>query len=345
MDDARFGQSYDRVGKERLGSIVHGAYGDYYEQMLCLKAHKALHPATTLVLFFATSARMRELEVFDLGFADEVHLATQLPHVSVDRFLQFQVRDPELQADVLAPLDPSLRARIDDGVHRRPWTWLRTLDLRDPRTHIGLSDGGRARMPELMRQEGLDETLFETTPTVGFLWRYRRRGGAIAPWLQASEAVVLATKSELLRRLQTEHGAHVIVAGMDLVRTEENRERVDAKFTDKRLELDETACTYLKGLSWGLELEVMRRCSLCLVMPSGFSEALWMLRSGPTQLVDSPPVYTLKAVWHRMPFFGLNRGRDIGFQLRQPHTAARVLEHLLASRQVPLQPMDPAAGL
>ena len=286
---------YARMRAERVGSILHGAYGDYYEQMVCLKAHKASHPGTRLILFFASPSRLRELKVLDLAFADEVHLATELPRVPVDQFLQFQVRDPELQADVLAVLDPALRARIDDGIHRKPWTWLRKLDLRDPRNHVGLSDEGRARMPSLLEDEGIDEALFRTKPTVGFLWRYRSRGGAVAPWLQTSEAMVLATKSELLRQLQSQYGAHVIVAGMGLVRTEANRERVDAKFTDKRLDLDKPPA-YLKGLSWGLELEIMRRCSLCLVMPSGFSEALWMTRRGPTQLVDSPPGYVRKAV-------------------------------------------------
>jgi hypothetical protein len=175
---------------ERLGSILHGAYGDYYEQMVCLKAHKAAHPGTHLVLFFASPARLRELKVFDLSFADEVHLATALPHVPIDRFLQFQVRDPELQADVLAGLDSALRARIDDGTHRKPWTWLRRLDLKDPRNHIGLSDEGRARLPAIMAEEGLDDAVFRTKPTVGFLWRYRGRGGAVAPWFQTSEDVV-----------------------------------------------------------------------------------------------------------------------------------------------------------
>jgi hypothetical protein len=326
------------MGANRLGSILHGAYGDYYEQMICLKAHKDSRPGTKLILFFASPSRLRELNVFDLSFADEVHLATELPRVPVDQFLQFQVRDPELQANVLAALDPALRSRIDDGIHRKPWIWLRKLDLRDPRNHIGLSDEGRARMPSLLEKEGLDEALFRTKPTVGFLWRYRGRGGAVAPWLQTNEAVVLATKSELLRQLQKLYLAHVIVAGMDLLRTEENRERVDAKFTDKRLDLDDGACTYLKGLSWGLELEIMRQCTLCLVMPSGFSEALWITRKGPTQLVDSPPAYVVKALWNRMPLFGLNRVPEVWFQLRQPHTMPRVIARLGAQGHLPLHP-------
>ena len=323
----------------RLGSILHGAYGDYYEQMVCLKAYKAAHPGTKLVLFFASPSRMQELQVLDLTFADEIHLAAELPHVPVDEFLQFQVRDPELQADVLAGLDATFKRRIDDGIQRKPWTWLRRLDLRDSRNHIGLSADGHARMPALLQEEGLDETLFRMKPTVGFLWRYRGRGGAIRPWLQTTEATVLATKSDLLQHFQREHGAHVIVAGMNLVRTPENRERVDAKFTDKTLALDDSACTYLKGLGWALELEILRRCSLCLVMPSGFSEVLWITRNGITQLVDAPPAYVLKALWNRMPLFGLNQFSEVTFQFRLPHTPARVLRHLEAQDALSLRPV------
>ena len=31
-----------------IGSILHGAYGDYYEQLVCLKAYKRAHPGTQM---------------------------------------------------------------------------------------------------------------------------------------------------------------------------------------------------------------------------------------------------------------------------------------------------------
>src|SRR5205807_10624718 len=83
-----------------------------------------------------------------------------------------------------------------------------------------------------------------------------------------------------------------------------------------------------KGLSWGLELEIIRRCALCVVMASGFSEALWMKRQGATVMVDTPPDYVAKLLWNRMPFFNLLRPSELWFQLRQPHTADRVLRYL-----------------
>jgi hypothetical protein len=125
---------------------------------------------------------------------------------------------------------------------------------------------------------------------------------------------------------------------MNLVRTEENRERVDAKFTDKRLDIDETGCTYLKGLSWGLELEIMSWCSLCLVMPSGFAEALWMARRGSTLLVDPPPTYVARAFWNGVPFFGLSSGYEAVRLVLSSHSAASVLRRIEGQGLLPLAP-------
>lgn len=322
---------------ERIGSILHGAYGDYYEQLLCLKALKRSNPAARLVLFFQSQARLQEMRVFDLSFADEIHLLRDVNRVRVDRFHQFQVREPELQED-LARLEPPALAGLDLSLNRKPWTTIRGLDFADPQTDIGLGDEGLARLPECMAQNGVDPELFERRFTVGFLWRYRDAGGAISPRGQAPEAEVRRTKSELLQRLIREYGAHVLVCGMNVRVTEENRARVDAKFTESTLDLDPAHSTYLKGLSWGLELEILRRCSLCIVMASGFSEALWMKRSGPTVLVDTPHHYLLKLLWNRMPFFGIRSPGELLFQLRQPHTASRVMDRLARIGALRLSP-------
>jgi len=61
------------MGNERVGSVLHGAYGDYYEQMVSLRYFKMKHPKAEIVLFYANDLRRREMEVFDHSFANEVH--------------------------------------------------------------------------------------------------------------------------------------------------------------------------------------------------------------------------------------------------------------------------------
>lgn len=73
-------------------------------------------------------------------------------------------------------------------------------------------------------------------------------------------------------------------------------------------------------------------------MPSGFSEALWIKRDAGTVLVDTPRQYLLKLLWNRMPLFGIRSLRELLFQLRQPHTAGRVLAHLARRGLLPSEP-------
>jgi hypothetical protein len=322
-----------------IGSILHGAYGDYYEQLVCLKHYKRSHPDVRLVLFFASEHRRRELSVLDLSFADEVHSADALTCVPVDRFFQFQINDPDLQHDVLANLPESLRAKLDWRVNRKPWTYLRSINLRAPDTDIELSAEGRERLPEVMAGNEIDDRLFHERVTVGFLWRYRNTHSAISPRRQTPAEVVRQTKSDLLNAMIRRYDAHIIVAGMNVARTAENWHRIEAKFTAAQLDLPAERCTYLKGLSWALELEIMRRCTLCFVMPSGFSEALWIKRHGPTVLVDAPPHYLVKLIWNRMPIFGVQSASDMWFQFRQPHTSERALRYL--ERKGTLRDLDP----
>ncbi len=313
-----------------VGSILHGAYGDYYEQLVSLKQYKRKRPGTRLALFFASPKRLEELRVFDMSFADAIHLASELDGVHVDEFVQYQIRDGELQRDIISKLPVRISSKFDFTKNLKPWTVMRELDYRDPTSDIGLSDLGRERLPGCMRDNDIDPALFRERLTVGFLWRHRATGpdAAVSAFLQEPEERVLATKSELLQTLVRDHDAHVLICGMNLTVTDENRTRVDAKFTEKKLQLDPTRSTYLQGLSWGLELETLRRCSFCVVMPSGFSEALWM-KGAPVCLVDAPPHYVAKLVWNRMPLFDVLRSpRELAFQLRRPHDAARVIDRL-----------------
>jgi hypothetical protein len=320
-----------------IGSILHGAYGDYYEQMLCLKDHKRRHPDDRLVLFFESDARLRELAVFDLSFADQVHPARAIGEVPVDRYLQFQVKDEELKESVLTPKAEQLRGKLDTETNLKPWTVMKRMALHDPASDVGLSDFGRARLPDVVRENGLDERILERAFTVGFLWRYRAagHGAAISNWRVPAAQVVRREKSALFEELIRRYDAHILVCGMNLTVTDENRTRVDAKFTDSRLDLDSPNVHYLKGLSWGLELEILRRARLCIVMPSGFSEALWIKRAGAICLVDAPPHYVAKVLYNRMPLFDLMRPSELYFQLRQPHTKERVLAYLRARSLLP----------
>lgn len=322
--------------REIVGSILHGAYGDYYEQMICLRDFRRRNPGVRLVVFFASEVRRQEMAVFDLSFADEVLPASRIPDVDVDRFLQFQIFDPDLQKDILSALPPTVLAKFDLRHNRKPWTELRTIDFGDPAAQVGLGPLGEERLARCYADNGLAPRLMEERPTIGFLWRYRRRGGAVSARWQIDEDTALRWKSRILDHLAGLLGAHLIVAGMNVVTNDENRERTDNKFSSQRLDLPAERVTYLRGLSWGLELTILSRCTLCVVMSSGFSEALWLRRNGRGMvLVDAPPHYVAKALWNRMPFFELNRPSGVLFQLRQPHTPERVERYLRARGVIP----------
>ncbi len=52
------------MGKIVVGSVLHGAYGDIYEQAICLKHYAANHPDVELKLFAATKTRLESLPCF-----------------------------------------------------------------------------------------------------------------------------------------------------------------------------------------------------------------------------------------------------------------------------------------
>lgn len=324
---------------ERVGSVLHGAYGDYYEQIVALRGFKKSHPDTCLILFFAHDLKQQELEVFDVSFADEVHAGAALKTVPVDRFLQFQVKAEELRHDLLDHLPPNVLAKFDLDRVLKPWTSIRALWRTDPALcDIPLSAVGKGRLSGVETANKIPKGVFEDRFTVGFLWRYRRPGGFIAPTGQPAMDLILQERSALFRRLIDTFHAHILVCGMNVQTTDENRDRTDNKYDTYALDLPAENVTYLQGLSWGLELETMRRCSLCVVMASGFSEALWLKRRGlPTLAVDIPPDYLRRVIWNRVPFFSLMNPRELRFQLRQPHTAERVYQHLSRKGMLPAQ--------
>ena len=289
-----------------IGSILHGAYGDYYEQAVCLKHFRLTHPHVRVKLFAASPHRLTELQVLDFAWADCFELWTEIDKHEINSFFQFQVRDPELRAEVLCKLSPEVLGKLDLQNNRLPWTYLRSILPLLPEYQLRLSDLGQHRLPELMQASGIGPHVF-SGPTIGFLWRYRSAGGAIKPVLQSDAALLVKKYSRVFQRLIDAYGCHVLICGMKTPRTAENMYRIDAKYPEYGLDLPIESSTHLKGLSWALELEILSRCTVCVVNPSGFSEALWIKRDAGVLLVDPAPHYLAKALWHRMPIFNLQR--------------------------------------
>jgi hypothetical protein len=311
---------------KRIGSIVHGAYGDYFEQLLCLKHYKQLDSAFTLVVFFASESRLRELQVFDLSFIDEIHLADSINDVYVDEFIQYQVKDQELIEGVLSKARPDVLSKIGCDINLKPWKTLRSIDFSDQRNDIGLSSEGKSRLKDCFIHNEIPEDLFSRRKTIGFLWRHRGPKGAISPVMQVSEQGARISAEEILSGFIERENAYAIISGIGVQKTESNKNRIDAKYSPVPLDVDPENSTHMKGFNWGLELEIMSRCDVCIVMASGFSEALWVKRQGGRGmvLINTPPHYLLKAVYNRMPLFDLNTVPGVLFQLRQPQSFARV---------------------
>jgi len=294
------------MGPTVIGSILHGAYGDYYEQAICLKDFRLKHTDTRLKLFAAAPNRLAELKTLDFSWADCFELWSEIPNHHIDRFLQFQVADEELRHDVLSHLPPDVLARLDTRKNLLPWQYLRSILPLPPERQLGLSDFGRNALPNVMQENGIGTEIFQS-PTIGFLWRYRGRGGAVKPILQPEAEQLVAKYSRLFRRLIDTRGCHILICGMKVPRTPQNMYRIDAKYPEYGLNLPAESATHLKGLSWALELEILSRCTVCVTNPSGFAEALWIKRGGGVLLMDPSPHYLAKALWHRMPLFNLQR--------------------------------------
>jgi len=287
-----------------FASILHGAYGDYYEQAVCLKDFRLKHPDARLKLFAAAPNRLAELRALDFSWADCFELWTEMPHHQIDKFYQFQVGDEELRNKVLRNLPPDILRNLDVKQNLLPWHYLRSILPLAPEQQLGLSDLGRSALPSLMQENGIGPEVFER-PTIGFLWRHRGAGGAVKATFQSDAAQLVAKYSRIFRRLIDAYGYHVLICGMKVSRTPENIYRIDAKYPEFGLDLPPASCTHLKGLSWALELEILNRCTVCVANPSGFSEALWIKRGAGVVLMDPPPHYLAKALWHRVPLFNL----------------------------------------
>lgn len=267
-----------------------------------------MHPEEELKLFAATRTRLESFRALDLSFASSFELWTEIEnHQDIQRFVQFQVNDIELNRDVLKKLPESVLAKIDRVNNNLPWIYLRGNRLVPTPNHyqLTLSEHGTRELSRVACANHIPTNIWQR-PTINFLWRFRRGNGAISSLGQKSQEKLINSYSAMFQKIIAENDCHILICGMNIVTTESNRERTDNKFPDFGLDLPCERVTYLQGLSWPLELEIASKSTVCCGHASGFTEGLWLKRGGDMVLMDAPPHYLAKAAYHRMPFFDLH---------------------------------------
>ena len=300
-------------------------------------------PGDRWIGFFDDPARLQAMLHFELDMLDEVYGDEAITEVSVERFHQFQVWDPELRENLLDGLPPKIKSKFDTTRNLKPWHVIRRHDYSTSGLGLSLSAAGQQFMPVCMALNRVDPELFERKFTVGYLWRYRGAGGAIRGSFQRSAEWVRRTKSELFGALISRFDAHVLVCGMNFRESATARAGIStpvlnegasvegeirSKYAEGGLDLPTAHCTYLQGLGYAAEMAIMAQCDLLLMMPSGFSEPLWMLRRAPVVLLDPPPHYLAKLYWNRMPLFDNTKWTSAIFNTVVPHTSGNVLRFL-----------------
>jgi hypothetical protein len=298
-----------------------------------LKHYAASHPEAELRLFAATTTRLEAFQVLDLSFARSFGLWSEIEkQPEIEHFHQFQVHDAELKSDVLAHLSPAALSKIDREHNNLPWDYMRKNGLipEPQRYRLTLTLAGERELSAVAARNNIPEAIW-SRPTISFLWRYRKGSGAINSFGQKSEQELVAGYSKMFRGLIERFGCHVLVCGMNVVTDETNRARTDNKYPPFGLELPPDSVTYMKGLSWPLELEIASRATIACGHSSGFTEGLWLKRGRNTILMDAQPHYLAKIAYHRMPLFHLNRPWSLAqaaFQ-RSPESYGRRMAAIL----------------
>lgn len=325
----------------RIGTILHGAYGDVYEQALSIGLMKQQSMSDDQYIgFFSRADRLRAFNHFQLDMFDELHNIDAIESVEVDLFFQFQVNDPELNEDVLNKLPGHLYKKFDTRINHLPWRTLGKHHYTDSPLSIPLSVEGTKHYERLLKKHNLPLKYENSNISIGYLWRYRSSQGAVKPYFQKSKRWILASKSALFKQLIEDHGAHIVVAGMNVANStsqamDKDKENagvlmgeVAAKFASETLSLPEANVTYLSGDGYASEMEIIARTDLQIVMPSGFSEPLWMRNGKKTLLVDPPPVYLLKLLKYRMPLFDNKNASIFFYNNLKRHSASTVYKEL-----------------
>lgn len=329
--------------RKRIGTIIHGALGDCYEQLCAIKILKERDPSPLWIAFFAIKDRMQAMQHFELDMIDELYLIDELGNVRVDEFFQFQIMDKELHENIFRHLSTDVKVKFDFSKNIKPWHYIRCHDYSKSGLELDLSEAGKAYLPVCMEKNGVDGGLFGQKLTVGFLWRYRAKTGAVKGYFQKHKDWILRTKSALFNKLIAEYDAHIFVCGMKrndghTVNDEKAvfvQGEYIAKYTNDELDVPGDHVTYLKGLGYAAEMEIISHCDISFLMPSGFSEPIWMKRMNPVLMVDPPPVYMAKMFLNRMPLFDNNKLSYAYYNTCVSHTPDNVLSFVKKHNLLP----------
>lgn len=327
----------------RIGTIIHGALGDCYEQLLCLQKFKTANSNVTLIGFFAVESRYRAFLHYDLSFFDEIYFADQICHVDVDNYYQFQIRDEELQADIISKLPSSEISKFDVSSNLLPWRILKLHDYKEFPLSLNLSSKGLKYLDFIKEIHCINDDCKKIK--IGFLWRHRKKG--LNSFGQYPKHIIKKHVSELMNYFVKEHNAHIYVCGMGAGNLKEldcYQRVVDEggialgehkwKFDEELLDIEDKSVTYLMGTGYAAEMEIMSQCDALITMPSGFSEPLWMKSPHKVVMVFPPYEYLLKLWRHNVPFFDNYAWGGKKFNTFTFHSANNILKYLANHKKV-----------
>lgn len=287
---------------QNIATILHGAYGDYFEQLLCIADLAQTNQQHKFLVFFANPYRMEEFLKLNLSFAFKVALVAEIEETVIDSFYQFQVFDAELKEEVLSTLSSNTLKKFDLENNLLPHIYMNTIqEQKIKRFTLPFSESGKASYNNIRNQLPAD---FFQGKTIGFMWRYRSANGAVSPMFVPSEETLKNKYSEVLKSAIEQWNCNVLVAGMKVKTTDENKFIVDAKFPEYGLNFQHENLRYLPGEGWLAEVELITECDIVICNPSGFSEAIF-LKGKNCVVVDPPLHYVLKTVKNRFPLFNI----------------------------------------
>lgn len=332
--------------KITIGTILHGALGDVYEQALCFKILRdSKYAGRKLIAFFSRDDRLKAFQHYKLDMFDEIRPWQDIESVHTDLFDQFQVKDEELQQDIFSQLSPKQASKFSNLPNVLPWVKLREYATGTKPLKLELSTEGISHYKRLLSIYQLSEENLAQNG-VGYLWRYRAPGDAVKPVFQAKKERLLKTKSELMNQLVSEYGMHIVIAGMkggkaisqDLNDIREKSGvvagEVRAKFAQESLAVPSERVTFLSGLGYAAEMEIIANTKFQILMPSGFSEPIWMRNGSRCLLADTPPIYMLKILKYRMPLFDSRSLGGLLYNCRRYHSAKTVIKELKRRRLI-----------